>query len=281
MSKKALFVLFVSPAVLLLQLPARCFADAQSQFDTAENFYDQKEYAKAEQAYQIVLDNWPDANCAIWAQTKLAMSRIRQAGISYYLEDVNTAVGRLMTDFAGNPELAIAVFTIADEYREIRRLDKANQLYRYVVDNFSEIDQPSRSQILAVAMSNVALGKADAAQAAIDTMIELFYEDEQIGEAVYRIAEEYYGLADFKKAIEFYQFILDNWPDSEYAIWGQEGVVLCNIWLDDLSKAQSALDDLVDNFKEHPDLPEALYDAARRFDELSRYEQAAAVYRFD
>ena len=280
MSRRIFLIHFILTAVLLLQVTGLCFADAQSQFDTAEKFYDQKEYVKAEQAYQAVLDNWPDADCAIWAQTGIAKSRVYLAGIFLgSFEDANTAVGKLIANFAQNPELAIAVFTVADEYRKIGKYDKAKPLYQYVVDNFSIIEQPSRSQILAVIMSNVALDKSDAAQAAIDMMIDLFHEDEQIGEAVYRIAEEYYDLDDFKKAIEYYQLILDNWPDSEYAIWGQEGIVLSNICLDNLHRAQTAIEKLVADFNNHSALPEALYGIARRFNELSKYEHAADVYQ--
>jgi TolA-binding protein len=280
MSKKILLMPFVLSAVLVLQMAGWCFADAQSQFDTAEQYYDLKEYAKAEQVYRTVLDNWPDADCAIWAQTGIAKSRVCLAGISLgSLEDANTAVGKLIANFAQNPELAIAVFTVADEYREIRKYDKANPLYQYVVDNFSIIEQPSRSQILAVIMSNVALDKSDAARAAVEKLIDRFSGDPKIGEAVYRIAEEYYGLADFKKAIEYYQLILDNWPESEYAIWGQEGVVLSNICLDNLHGAQTAIEKLVADFNNNSALPEALYGIARRFDDSRKYEQAAGVYQ--
>jgi len=79
MAKKVFLMSFLLSAVLLLQLPVRCFADAQSQFDTAEKYYDQYEHAKAEQAYQAALDNWPDADCAIWAQASVRPVRTAPA----------------------------------------------------------------------------------------------------------------------------------------------------------------------------------------------------------
>ena len=68
MSKRIFLIHFILSAGLLLLIPTLCSADAQSQFDTAENFYDQKEYEKAIEYFQKVVDTWPNYEHADKAQ---------------------------------------------------------------------------------------------------------------------------------------------------------------------------------------------------------------------
>ena len=55
MVKKTLFTALVLFGLVFSQMAEECFADAQSQFDMAEQYYDLKEYEKAKQAWRSLV----------------------------------------------------------------------------------------------------------------------------------------------------------------------------------------------------------------------------------
>jgi len=277
MSRRIIYTGIVLFVLILSQTAGRCLADAQSQFYAAERYYDLKEYGKAEQAYQAVLQNWPGYEHAIWAQVGVALSNIRNGGAR---EVSDASVTKLMTDFSGNPELAKAVLTVADAYRTTMGCSgRANQLYQYVLDNFSKAERMTFSQAIAVVMANIALGNEVAAEGAIEKLLSEFSGDERLAEGIYEIARYCSELGKNEKATQLYQYAAENCSgDYEHAIWSQESVVLSSISAGDDAKAQEGLDALTTNFAGDERLAESLYSIADKFTEAKKYQQAAGIY---
>ena len=163
-----------------------------------------------------------------------------------------------------HPALAGEIYRIASyEYWGEKRYEDARRLYKYIVDNLAESEYVILSRG-GVIMSDLALGNDGKAQAAIDNLIADSSDNPLIARVVWDTAQVYRELKKYEKAKELYQHVIDNWPEAEHAISSRMSMAEINILsLIESGKdtaAQAALDRLIDDFKGHPDLPEALFE---------------------
>jgi TolA-binding protein len=210
-------------------------------------------YEKAKQLYQYVVDNWPQAEYAIWSQKSLAVSNMRLG------DDPNAdaAIEKLLTDYSEHKQIANAVNMLADECTMLNRFDKAFELYQYVIDHRPEDDSARQSE-MEIAQTNVLSliksGNDAAAKQALDSLIADFNDHPKFSQVLFSIAEQsfyernyrwaiklweliptessgsyleseipyllatcYKQLEDNPTAIKYYKQVLQQYPDSRYA----------------------------------------------------------------
>jgi len=109
-------------------------------------------------------------------------------------------------------------------------------------------------------MLDIGLGNDADAQAAIDKLIADFAGHPALPEALNGVADKYRILQRHKQARELYQYIVDNFPESEYVILSRGGMIMADIGLGNDANAQAALDRLIADFSEHPSLPREIFD---------------------
>jgi len=166
---------------------------AEAVNEIAHHYRVSQKCEKAKQLYQHVVDNWPGAQNAIWAQMGLAISNIALG------DDPNAqaAIDSLIADFNDHSALPEAVFQIGEQYYKKARSTKSDS-------NLSEVEVQDYYQ------------KAIAIWERI--IRELPYSTAYAPRAYYLIAHccfEY--LREYEKAIQSCQKLLINWPDYEYA----------------------------------------------------------------
>jgi tetratricopeptide (TPR) repeat protein len=118
-------------------------------------------------------------------------------------------------------------------------------------------------------------------------MYRLAWECEEF-ERVYGPGGDYEGFGGvagegYSAAKNIYQLIVRKYPDSNEAGKARLDVsrvtVLSFIRTGRSSNAPAAIDRMLDDFSEHPDLAAALYDTAVEYEKAGKYEQAKELYQ--
>ena len=155
-----------------------------------------RRYEKARELFECILDNWTDSEEVIHARAGLVRVSIA-AG-----EDANARaeIDRLIADFANNPDLAMAVSLIAEGYWEQALQERREGLHDEAEVHFRK-----------------ALG-------VWLRVIEELPETPHTTASYHFAGECYRVLEEDEKAIEYYQMVVDNWPDYESA-WISQSLI--------------------------------------------------------
>jgi len=216
-------------------------------------------HEQAQKLYKYIIDNMPESEYVILSRVGIIMSDI---GLGNYA-NAQAAIDQLILDFNGHQALPGEIYRIASyQYWGEKRYEDARRLYKYIVDKLPESEYVILSRG-GVIMADISLGNDANAQAAIDNLIADFSDNPLIARVLWDTAQAYRDLKKYEKANELYQYVIGNWPKAEHAISSQMSVAEINVRsLIESGKdtaAQAALDRLIDDFKGHPVLPEALF----------------------
>ncbi|MHC4086381.1 MAG: tetratricopeptide repeat protein [Planctomycetota bacterium] len=241
----------------------------------ADHYRSSKKYEKARRLYQHVVDNWPAADYAIWSQKSLAVSNMRLG------DDPNAdaAIETLLANFSEHKQKANAVNMLADECSVLKKYEKARRLYQYFVANFPDDELAIWAQ-QGVAVSNIKLRDDDAARDAVETLLTDFSEHKQIAKALNKAADHYRWTGKYEKAKQLYQHVVDNWPQSDYAIWSQKSLAVSNMRLGDDPNADAAIEKLLADYSEHKQIANAVNMLADEFTMLNRFDKAREFYQY-
>ena len=122
---------------------------------------------------------------SMWSQAALARSKIALG------DDPNAqaAIDKLITDFAGHPDLPEAIFSVGEEY--------CNKAYEYKNQGLLAEAEEYFQKALTV------LGKIITELPASTTTVDAYYLS----------AGCYFFMDEYEKAIDYFKRTLDNWPD--------------------------------------------------------------------
>ncbi len=118
-------------------------------------------------------------------------------------------------DFSSTNESMLA---IAKSYYNINEFEKAFSFYEKVYLSFSEgITTDELPSILAdMAWCQVKLGDPAKANKYYEELVERFPQSQFTSEALFKLAEYYYNISDFKKSIYFYNKIIELNQDRDF-----------------------------------------------------------------
>jgi len=228
-------------------------------YNIADRYREFEKYEKANRLYQYILTNWPDGEQAMWSQQDTARVNIT-LGDDTAAED---AIDKLLADFRGKERIAKAVDRIADKYRGAGKYEKARQLYQYVLANWPDYEDLIESQV-GIVKTNIRLGDEEAADAALGKLLVDFSEHSALPEGLDDVAEEYEKPKKYDKAKSIYQQIMQEYPDSPFALKAELALrkidVLSLIESGKDSEAQTVMDSLIADFSGHAYLPAVVYE---------------------
>jgi TolA-binding protein len=249
-------------------------------YDIAEKYREKSQYKSAVSAYKYIVDNFPLSSQAVWAQRGLVVSTIA-------LGNTNSAqveTQNLINNYNNDPNIAQAVFEIADAYYWFKKNDDARLLYQKVIDTWPNAEHAMWAQ-MGWAISYIADGNDIAAQAATDKLIGNYGDNKKLPEALFYIAGRYDYAKKYDKGQDIYRYIIDKFPENEWSKNSQFESAKAAIYpyLDaaDELHALTAIDNLIASYKDKPDLPAIVYDFAARVDSQNKYEPkglTAAVF---
>jgi len=231
--------------------------------------------AKAKEIYQAILTDQPGHPQKIWLDMGLAISNVLagepDAGWS--------ATQRLLNDYRTDNRAAEAVGQVAWCYRKQKDFQNARTLYQYVVDTWSENERAIYSQ-RGIVLASIELKDSSAAQSAIDRLLRDYSQHEDFLSLVWGIAETYQGKSDFRNARELHQYIVDNHPNSERAIYSQQQIALANIELKDEPNAAAATEKLLLDFSKNKDFVGVVAGLAKEYKDRWKFKESRRLHQF-
>lgn len=250
------------------------------EFEQAETYEQQGNHGGAEDIYKTIVTDYPGTDYALEAQKKLAMLYISRDR----LQEANAAFNELITSFSGHKLIPGTVYRIAEHATRQEEHTMAGQLYQHIINNWPQQYYEIWAQVVVV-KSDLSLGNTGAAEAATNKLLADFHGNVQVAGAVCGIAQHYhYQLGNYEKAKQLYQYIIDNWPEDEYAMWCQFELAQVNIALGDTEAAQAAtekFEELLPNFtKNDESMAERACEAAQQYIRSGEYEKAKQLYQY-
>jgi len=267
---------------------------ADAVYEVAELYRDQQKQQKAYSLYRYVMDNWPNLDGAMWSQMRVSLISIEQEDY----EVAQTAVNRLLADYLDHEKIVDAAHQIADLYRRQQKHQEAHSLYQYIVDNLpdkeiafwtleeafdyrldKDFEQAERiyTQLIqrypdsdyafaaqkGLTISYIASGKPTQARTALQELMSNDADGQQMASTLREVADHYRWFNDPKTALELYQYVIDNHPQEEGAMWSHVTIAMASVEQEDYEGADQAIDALIEDFAGNPNLPRILYDMAR------------------
>lgn len=155
-------------------------------------------------------------------------------------------------------------------------MEKADRLYVYVTDMWPE--DPIWQQ-MHTAMTNVAKGDDAAAEAAVDKLLNDFAGNQYLPVALHETAKLYSHFKKYQKGLELNQYVIEHWPEHEYAMWSEREVAKANIELGKMQEAQAAVDKVLAGFPSQQFIALVVYEIAEHYRQFEHYDKAERLYK--
>jgi tetratricopeptide (TPR) repeat protein len=203
--------------VLKSNLSTREFV-ATALFDIAEHYGKLGRHDKARTLYKYVADNHRrDDVRTLWSQMRFIMSSISLGDETAAQADMS----QLLANFSNHSRLADAVCAVAEHYDNLGKYEKARQYYRYISDTWPKHEHYGLWSQIDVAWTDIALGDNTEAAQLVDALVAKLnagfpayaYWPAVAGEAYWLAAESYCRLAQYEKAIECCEKVINDHPE--------------------------------------------------------------------
>ena len=218
-----------------------------------------EQYDKARTLYQYVVDKWPKTNSGLAGQ-----SGVVQCAIA--VDDTAAAeagIQKLLTDYAANLSLGLAVRTLGDQYRAKGKLQPARALYQYVVDKPLAPVEALWSQRTLV-FCGIDANDTAATEAALQDLVTKFAENPRLPAMVMAVGQYYRGKGDPAHARQIYQQVLQRFPAGDQAVRAQGNVIVCSVDLKDDPAVEPGIQTLLTQFAQDRNLVAVVQDVANR-----------------
>ncbi len=260
-------------------LPEACYLIAE-QYEWGLKF------DKAKSGFQQVIQNHPGSTSASKANLGLARINVLSLIISKDYAQAGQELTKLVTDFPSHPNLPDTLFRVAERYEWSLKLEESKSVYQQIVQNHPASSFKSRAQLSSSrldVLSHLMSKDYSQAQQALNTLVTQFAGHPDLPETLYRVAERYGWLEKFEEATNLYQRIIQNYPNNPAASKASVAYPRANVMAlttsKNFSQAQTALDNLITNFPNHPDLPATIFRVAREYEWQLRLEDAKSRYQ--
>jgi len=224
-------------------------------YQVAEAYNKANRSDKAAELCRYIVERWPSSDHALWAQRDLTIRSIDADDEFATQADVD----KLLSDFCKHQGISQVIHSVAQHYERAKgNLEKALELHRCNVEYFSSNMYAMWSQV-EIVYSHIRDGNDVAANAAFGKLMAAFSEQPTLPKEIYQVGDEYAKALHYDKAGALYQYVIADWPDTEYEMWARTGMVKLDIYFGNDANVQPALDQLIADFNDHPALPEAMF----------------------
>lgn len=99
-------------------------------------------------------------------------------------------------------------------------------------------------------------------------------------EAELDTAEVYYKKRDYSEAAAIYKSIVEQYPGTIDALRAQKGLTILLVDRKEYGRAEVAFEQLIDDFADDANLPEAIYEISQKYKAARKHEQAEGIYEY-
>ena len=171
----------------------------------------------------------------------------------------------------------------AADYKEMGRYKESEGLYKSVIQGNPGTDSAFKAQNRLVILYIVTERSAQT-QEGINNLTANFSGNPDLPDTLYWIARRYRQEDHGEQAIHLFQQIIQRYPSSAAAKKAQFDIPRTNVLsllnLAKYSEAEAAIDRLIADFSSNPELPETLFDIARKCKMADRYAKAKSLYQY-
>ncbi len=278
---------------LLYVLHIFCFSIATVQADQADSLYadakalqSQRKHPDAKAAYQQIIRQYPNSPSARGAELKLLGYEVRSLVVDGKDAEVESKIAGAKKTFADHVGLPWFLYTVAEQYDDLKKYEKAGVLYGQVLQQYPD-SLASRKATLRLlghkVQSLVAAGDDAAVQAEIAGAKKTFADHADLSRFLYNIAKQYNKLKKYDQARDLYGQVVGQYPNSSFArgarLYLLKYDVRSLVAAGNDAAAQSKITQVKNEFAGHPDLPSFYQGIAGQYEELKKRPEAKAVYQ--
>jgi len=249
-------------------------------FNMAGRYEKSRKYEEARSIYQQVVRQYPDSSEAGKAKIDIPKMNILSLFDSKQETAAQAALDSLIADFPEDAYLPEALYEVAKKrYQDSGKYERANSIYEKITTQWpgSEFDLKSQRNLV---ISYISMRETSQARQALDKLALEFNEDPGLAGAFLSIAEIYRKSKKYEEAKSIYETVVTDYPGTERALKAQKKLAIIYIDLDDDPNAQQAIDQLSQDFSGDPNLADALYEIAKRYEWVrGKYQQAEPIYQ--
>ncbi len=268
----------------------------QSLYEIAAEYREENRYKEEKDVYQQIIRDYPDNPLVSRAQLGFLRAEVLSLIVSH--KDTEQALNKLITDFPGHPDLPDAFYSIGKKYGWFEKYEEEMAVDQRLMRDYPDNPFANKARLCfsrAKVQSLIISQDYDRAKEALDKLIVDFSNHPDLPEELYWTANRYKYSDKYEEAQDLYRQIIKNYPDNRFANKAKLGVPVMDamsfITSQDSNKTGEALDKLLIDFKDHPDLPKTLLFMGERCykQELSKegddpvqtkdnFEKAAKIY---
>jgi TolA-binding protein len=241
---------------------------------------------EAKQICAQIIKDFPESPWAKKAKMGNAMTDAICLVVSGKFPEAKAVTAQMASDFAGSPDLPEMLYWIAGRFQQYEGFEDAKQICEQIIKDYPDSPWAKKAKMnkaMSEAISLVVSGKYAEAKATMAKMADDFGANPELPEMLYWITERFQRLDRFEDAKQLYQQIIQNFPDSPWADKSKLFIARINatslLVSQNYNEAGTAIDKMIVDFKDNPDLPEALYWLTERYEWADKLDEARGVYQ--
>lgn len=211
-----------------------------------------KKHDKARQVYQYVLDNWSNKDRAIFSQRGIILCNLA-------LKDqaaADTATQELLQKFAGDKNIALVTWYLANEYKNRKDWARTRPLCEYILKNHPG-DENAISAKQALIFASIDQKDAIMVQTGLQELFAKFSSDKKLPSIAYGTAGKLSRYND-AAAQQLYQYIINQHPNHDYVPHAKVKLGHIKFRAGDDNAAENIFATLLTQYKNHPILPKVI-----------------------
>jgi tetratricopeptide (TPR) repeat protein len=248
--------------------------DATAAVDHMGDLYrDTRKHDKAAELFEYVADTWPQSSQAVESQANIVKMYITIG------DEPNSTVyfGKLISKFGESEGIAAAVENVAQEYLEFGSTQKAYEKFEYIIEHWPTSDRAIWAR-MGMVMSQVRAMDFEAAESELWELLDDYSTDKELSAAVHEIVEEYRNVGAYDTGRELFGWLLENWQQGDKTMLElQVGVALQSIKLGEPNKTEAAVEKLIADFNDNPNLAKGLFQIAEEHYYASNYSKTVEL----
>jgi len=220
-------------------------------------------------------------NIAMFPENIYAMqSQLEIFNIHYDSGDIETAdtdIQSLIENFSSQPALPKELYKIAGKYNYAGKRTKANEIYTAAAQYSPDDMYVQLSQIFC----DITNDDSVSLYSNLASLIEEHFDDSQLAEEIYNTAVNC-GYADqHQYAIQFYQQLLETWPDANQAPYATQRMAIEYSKIGDETNADIAIEKLKYDYGDFPRKAENFWKLGQYYRlDADMYDKASGLYEF-
>jgi TolA-binding protein len=202
------------------------------------------------------------------------------------LTEAQTQIEQFKADYSQDSGLPDALYLIAHRYRLEHKWEQAINLYNQIIQDYPDSPSASRATlgIARVGVLSLLVAKDyDGAQQALDKLVVDFRGHPDLPETLCKIAEGFRWGHRWEQSRNLYKQVKQDYPNTLYASRADLAIanleVVSSLVAQNYTAAQKSLDEMINSFPDHPDLPETLYWIAQGYRWAHKWQEAKNIYQ--